>query len=455
MVDKWRETTLGEIAEIFDGPHATPEKTDDGPIFLGISNISKGRLDLSNTEHLSENDFHRWTRRIEPEEGDVVFSYETRLGEAARIPHDLRCCLGRRMGLLRSRNGMVDPLFLLYAYLSPDFQDTLDSRTVHGSTVDRLPLINMPYFPIVIPENIQEQRRIAHILGTLDDKIENNRKTAKTLETMAQAIFQSWFVDFDPVRAKMAGESPESICKRLKLTPEILDLFPDRLVDSELGEIPEGWEVKPLGELVNMIKGRSYKSEELSESETALVTLKSFARGGGYRVDGLKPYTGTYKPEQLLLSGDMLIACTDVTQAAEVIGRPIIIRENTRYHNLVASLDTIIVRPVNPSLNPTYLYYLCATDLFVSHTSTYVTGTTVLHLSKEAIPSFRLAFATHNLVDIFQRKALPLLKRNEVIETENELLASLRDTLLPKLISGEIRVPEAQSLIQNTMEITP
>ncbi|MBU2818149.1 restriction endonuclease subunit S, partial [Acidithiobacillus ferrooxidans] len=86
-----------------------------------------------------------------------------------------------------------------------------------------------------------EQRRIAHILGTLDDKIENNRKTAKTLEAMAQAIFQSWFVDFDPVRAKMAGESPESICKRLKLTPEILDLFPDKLVDSELGEIPEGW----------------------------------------------------------------------------------------------------------------------------------------------------------------------------------------------------------------------
>ena len=87
---------------------------------------------------------------------------------------------------------------------------------------------------------LPEQRRIAHILGTLDDEIENNRKTAKTLEAMAQAIFQSWFVDFDPVRAKMAGESRESICQRLKLTPEILDLFPDRLVDSELGEIPEG-----------------------------------------------------------------------------------------------------------------------------------------------------------------------------------------------------------------------
>jgi type I restriction enzyme S subunit len=316
-----------------------------------------------------------------------------------------------------------------------------------GSVQDNINLQTLARLTLRVPEP-HEQSRIAHILGTLDDKIENNRKTAKTLEAMAQAIFKSWFVDFDPVRAKMAGESTESICKRLKLTPEILDLFPDRLVDSELGEIPEGWGIRSLGELVNIIKGRSYKSEELSESETALVTLKSFARGGGYRVDGLKPFTGTYKPEQLLRSGDMLIACTDVTQAAEVIGRPIIIRENARYRNLVASLDTIIVRPLNPSLNPTYLYYLCATDVFTSHTSTYATGTTVLHLSKEAIPSFRLPFATHSLIDLFQRKALPLLKRNEVIDTENEQLVSIRDTLLPKLISGEIRVPEAEHLIE-------
>ncbi|MHB1479163.1 MAG: restriction endonuclease subunit S [Acidithiobacillus ferrooxidans] len=339
-------------------------------------------------------------------------------------------------------NDNADTRFLLYALLSLDISSYLT-----GSTMPKLTQGNLNNISLLVPP-LPEQRRIAHILGTLDDKIENNRKMAKTLEAMAQAIFQSWFVDFDPVRAKMAGESPESICKRLKLTPEILDLFPDRLVDSELGEIPEGWEVKTLGELVNMVKGRSYKSDELSVSETALVTLKSFARGGGYRVDGLKPYTGTYKPEQLLLSGDILIACTDVTQAAEVIGRPITIRKNARYHNLVASLDTIIVRSATLSLNSTYLYYLCATDLFVSHANTYVTGTTVLHLGKEAIPSFKLAIPAHKLVDVFQKVAMPLLKQNEVAETENEHLESLRDTLLPKLISGEIRVPEAEHLIE-------
>jgi type I restriction enzyme, S subunit len=105
MAGEWRELAIGELAEIFDGPHATPPKTSDGPVFLGISNLAQGRLDLANTEHLSEEDYMRWTRRVEPQTGDVVFSYETRLGEAAFIPSDLRCCLGRRMGLLRARAG--------------------------------------------------------------------------------------------------------------------------------------------------------------------------------------------------------------------------------------------------------------------------------------------------------------------------------------------------------------
>src|SRR5207244_3380484 len=136
MGGEWQEIAIGELAEIFDGPHATPPKTDSGPIFLGISNLAHGRLDLSSTDHLSDDDHARWTRRVTPKAGDVVFSYETRLGEAALIPPGLRCCLGRRMGLLRARPGKVDSRFLLYAYLGPRFQKTLRSRTVHGSTVD-------------------------------------------------------------------------------------------------------------------------------------------------------------------------------------------------------------------------------------------------------------------------------------------------------------------------------
>jgi type I restriction enzyme, S subunit len=110
---EWKEFQLGDVVDIFDGPHATPIKTKKGSIFLGISNLVNGRIDLVNVEYLSVDDYHKWTRRVEPRENDIVFSYETKLGDAALVPRGLRFCLGRRMGLLRSRNNLIDPKFLL------------------------------------------------------------------------------------------------------------------------------------------------------------------------------------------------------------------------------------------------------------------------------------------------------------------------------------------------------
>ena len=307
---------------------------DVGTPILTVEHLGENRITHNNIPRISNADRCRLAK-YSLESGDIVFSRVGSVDRRALVrPAEEGWLFSGRCLRVRPDQKKLDSGYLSYFFGLDSFKKYIRSVAV-GATMPSLNTAILSDIEIPHPKSLPEQRRIAHILGTLDDKIENNRKTAKTLEAMAQAIFKSWFVDFDPVRAKMAGESRESICKRLKLTPEILDLFPDRLVDSELGEIPEGWEVRSLGELVNIIKGRSYKSEELSESETALVTLKSFARGGGYRVDGLKPFTGTYKPEQLLRSGDMLIACTDVTQAAEVIGRPIIIRENEGVLNFV------------------------------------------------------------------------------------------------------------------------
>ena len=294
---------------------------------------------------------------------------------------------------------------------------------------------------------IKEQRAIAHILGTLDDKIELNRKQNETLEAMARALFKAWFVDFEPVRAKIEGrwQRGQSLPG---LPAHLYDIFPDRLVDSELGEIPEGWRVGTLGELIDTIKGRSYKSEELVESDTALVTLKSFARGGGYRPDGLKSFAGTYKPEQVVQPGELVIACTDVTQAAEVIGRPAIVRGTGVYRKLVASLDTLIVRPRGSSMTRSFLYFLGGTEAFVAHTFAHTTGTTVLHLAKEAVPSFMFAQPSTQLVKQFDALASPALGRIQALEEESATLAQLRDTLLPKLISGELRVKDAEAFLK-------
>jgi type I restriction enzyme S subunit len=224
-------------------------------------------------------------------------------------------------------------------------------------------------------------------------------------------------------------------------------LFPDHFQDSELGQIPKGWEVRSLAEMIEIVKGRSYRSDELAPSETALVTLKSFLRGGGYRIDGLKPFTGEYKPSQQVESGDLIVAFTDVTQAAEVIGKPAIVRSDERFKTLVASLDVGIVRPQTDSVSIPFLYCLFLTDGFQAHAYAHSTGTTVLHLSKEAIPSFACAVPPKEVARKFGEIGSQIFNLIEENAIESRDLATLRDTLLPKLLSGEITVPLAEELI--------
>jgi hypothetical protein len=136
--NKWRAIPIGEVAEVFDGPHATPKTVEVGPIFLGISALQDGKINLGETRHVTPEDFKRWTRRVRPQADDVVFSYETRLGQAAIIPSGIDCCLGRRMALVRTDRKLLDPHFLVYQYISPSFRAFLSSRTVRGATVDRI-----------------------------------------------------------------------------------------------------------------------------------------------------------------------------------------------------------------------------------------------------------------------------------------------------------------------------
>jgi type I restriction enzyme, S subunit len=254
---------IADVAEVFDGPHATPRKTESGPLFLGITCLEQGRLNLAAAEHLSIDDYATWTRRIEPRAGDVVFSYETKIGAAALIPKGLRCCLGRRMALVRPRDDRLDPRYFLYQYLGPEFQALLASRTIHGSTVDRIALKDFPNFTISLPP-IDVQRGVAEALGAIDDKIELNQSMSQTLEAIAQAIFKCWFVDFDPTLAKGQGDSSESICRRFGLLEDELIRFPDRLQLTDAGMAPEGWHTQPIGRLIDIVGGSTPNTKETS-----------------------------------------------------------------------------------------------------------------------------------------------------------------------------------------------
>jgi type I restriction enzyme S subunit len=347
----------------------------------------------------------------------------------------------------------VDRAFFYYLlrYLKPNFVGIASNKQTTGlGHVTKRDLENIE----VAYPGIREQQAIACILGTLDDKIELNRRMNQTLEEMARAIFKSWFVDFDPVHAKAAvrREHPSwtneqvsrAACPNLK--PEISALFPDSFEDSELGKIPKGWEVTTLGDFVEFVKGRSYRSDELSSSDTALVTLKSFVRGGGYRIDGLKPFTGAYIPKQVVEPGEVVLACTDVTQAGEVIGRTAIVRGSRTYSCLVASLDVLIIRP-RPPLTRSFVYELGRSADFVDHTYAHTIGTTVLHLSTDAVAAFPFAMPPSALIDRYDQIAVPIIQRSEAIGGDSEMLAAIRDALLPKLISNELRIPDAESFI--------
>ncbi len=152
--------SIGEVAQVFDGPHATPKTVDVGPVFLGISALQDGQINLGETRHVTNDDYRKWTRRVRPEPEDIVFSYETRLGQAAIIPQGFKCCLGRRMGLVRVDRPRLNPKFFVYQYVSPPFRRFLQSRTVRGATVDRISVKEFPSFEIFLPSLERQESTI-------------------------------------------------------------------------------------------------------------------------------------------------------------------------------------------------------------------------------------------------------------------------------------------------------
>ena len=433
---EWGHSTIGEIADVIGG--GTPFTKDlsnfGGDIpWITPKDLSgfPSRYVSSGARNLSQKGFDSSAARLLPT-GTVLLSTRAPIGYVAVAANPVTTNQGFRNLILKDG---FSPDFYFY-WLSDNVPEL--ERHASGSTFNEISGTAVKQINVPVPP-FSEQHAIAHVLGTLDDRIELNLRMNETLEAIARALFKSWFVDFDPVRAKMEGRNPG-------LPKDLADLFPDRMVTSELGKIPEGWTVRSLGEEVTTVKGRSYKSRELIDSETALVTLKSFSPGGGYRPGGLKPFNGRYNQDQVVLAGEVVISCTDVTQAGAVIGRPAIVQGAAMYKTLVASLDMFIVRPYqNDGLTTSFIYYLACTNNFREHTYALTTGTTVLHLNKNAIPSFSFVRPPKELIRLFDDAARPILESIRRSLQCTDSLAVLRDVLLPKLVSGDVKIGKEAS----------
>ena len=389
--------TVGEIAEIYDGPHATPKKTIIGPYFLSISSLENGRLDLSKSAHLEETDFNKWTKRVTPQEGDLLFSYETRLGEAALMPAGVKACLGRRMGLLRPNIGKVIPEYLLYAYLSPYFQQTIVSNTIRGATVDRIALSELPEFGIRIPA-LPEQIKISSLLRAIDSKIELNNHINAELEAMAKTLYDYWFVQFD---------FPDKNDKPYKTSG-------GKMVYNKTlkREIPEGWSDINVGDVLDKIPVRKkIPNKEILEEGLIPVVDQSMGYISGFTND--------------------TDACLKVETAHIIFG------DHTRILKLItfdyargADGTQVLVSKIDEI--PVYLLYQSLKDIDLSSYG-YARHYKFLKESLIIRPNKDLAKKYESIAQKLYKKI-----REGVLEKQQ--LTQLRDWLLPMLMNGQVTV---------------
>ena len=424
-------TTIGEIAQIYDGPHATPKKTNIGPYFLSISSLDSGRLDLSKSAHLSEKDFITWTKRVTPQEGDLLFSYETRLGEAALMPGGIKSCLGRRMGLLRPDPDRIISEYLLYEYLSPHFQQIISQNTIVGATVNRIALSEMSEYPIHVPP-LAEQELISTLLVSIDKKIALNNKINTELEAMAKLIYDYWFVQFD---------FPDANGKPYKSSG-------GKMVYNEAlkREIPEGWSVEELNQCVDTIldhRGKTPKKlgGDWTDNDDGIIALSAkLVKGGKLRnlekankVD--RALFNKWMPEKLK-DGDILM--TSEAPAGEFY----FIHGKTDY---CMSQRLFGIRGKQELLAPTYLYYELSKGHGYSQILGSLSGSTVFGIRQDVLRTIKVVVPELALQKRFDEIVLPQLKQIKNLDQANIELSALRDWLLPMLMNGQVTVKDTAS----------
>lgn len=395
---------LGDVVQIKGGKRLPKGKRlQDAPNshpYLRIVDMGQKNIIKTSLQYVPDKVFLKISRYI-TNTNDVLISIVGTIGLISLVDDDLdNASLTENCVKLTCDTEKINPEFLYYFLSSSTGQNEIHAGRV-GSTQPKLPLYNVT--KIKIPNlSLRKQTEIADILRVLDEKIELNRKMNETLERMGQALFRHYFVDNLEV---------------------------------------ETWQKRPLGDFVDLVNGTSYKSSELKPSMNALVTLKSIERGGGFSRRGYKEFTGKMKDTQIVIDGDLIVAHTDLTQKAEVAGYPALVDGAGQYKQVAISMDLVKVIPRDQELSTSVVYFLLGTREFQDYKMGFINGSTVLHLNKKCIPSYEIAFP--NNVETLQSISSSfdgLMEKIKVNNQETQTLTSIRDTLLPRLISGKIKL---------------
>lgn len=432
MANEWLASSLGELTDWASGgtpPKENPEYWGGDIPWISASSMKSGRLSESDRT-LTQKGLEQKSRLAR--KNDVLLL--VRGSELhKRIPVGVATrdvAFNQDVKALRAKNGISSTY--LYYWLTAH-EPMLLSKVEHtGIGAGKLDTAVLKALPVEVPP-VEEQRAIAHILGTLDDKIELNRRSNETLEAMARTLFKAWFVDFEPVRAKMEGrwQRGQSLPG---LPAHLYDTFPDRLIESELGEIPEGWEMRSLDSIANYLNGLALQKFP-PESETEFLPVIKIAQLRAGNTNGADKASTQIKPEYVVVDGDVLFSWSGSLEVEVWNGG----RGALNQHLFKVTSNEV----------PKWFYFF-ATRQHLSDFRAIAAGkaTTMGHIQRKHLTDARIAVAPPESMKKFDAVIASQFDQLVSNAQQSRSLAQLRDTLLPKLISGELRIKNAEAFLK-------
>jgi type I restriction enzyme S subunit len=430
MAAEWERVCLADAIELISGgtPKTSVSAYWGGNIpWLSVADFNTGHRWVSNADKsitargLSE------SATTLLNEGDIIISARGTVGVVAQLAKPMafnQSCYG-----IRGKRGVAETDFVYYVLRHAVSEM---KQVAHGGVFDTITRDTFRIIEISLP-SVPEQRAIAHILGALDDKIELNRRMNETLEAMARALFKSWFVDFDPVRAKAEGRDPG-------LPKPIADLFPDSFEDSELGETPKGWEVKKLSDLCSTQYGFTASAVDEPIGPKFLrvtdINKRNWVEWGDVphcKID--EEARASYS----LQVGDLVVA-----RMADP-GKSAIIEEEI---DAVFASYLVRLKPLSLA-HSYYVYGFLKSELYIAYAEGAKSGSVQASMNAKVIVDASLVVPSKAVIEGFFRAVFPLRHRLVANVKEAGTLSAIRDTLLPKLISGELRVRDAERIIGN------
>ncbi|MFP6864034.1 restriction endonuclease subunit S [Pseudomonas sp.] len=422
--EHWLIKPLDEVMEaIIDYRGKTPQKTDCGIPLITAKIVKNGRIETPE-EFIAESQYSSWMVRGLPRAGDVVVTTEAPLGEIAQLD-DSNVALAQRIVTLRGKEGILNNDYLLYLMQSSYVQDQLESRA-SGSTVKGIKQSELRKILLPIPPE-DEQVEIAKHLKALDKKVEVNRQINQSLEQMAQAIFKSWFVDFDPVRAKIAGRQPEGMSATTAV------IFPEELMESELGFIPKGWGWSTIGEEVEVLGGGTPSTQE-----------EKFWAGGQFNWATPKDLSGLN--DKVLLGTERRVTQAGLDKISSGLLPINVVLMSSR-----APVGYLAIAKVPVAINQGFIamrcekilppeYVLQWTSFSINDIKLRASGTTFAEISKKTFRPIPVLVPEGEVLSEFCRVVAPLYEKIALLAEESRSLAVARSALLPKLFSGQMKV---------------